>query len=142
MKPSNPSKPLSSSRPLSPVKPSKPAKSVKADEGPVRAATLLEERRRCQRVMVRMTAVLHVPGNSKEITALTVAVSENGAMLLLQEPLAVGTKLVVENPRTQKRAGASVTRTPQVTAEGALVPIEFAEPAPAFWQIFFPPAAS
>ena len=118
-----------------PVKPVK----VKVDEGPVRAATLLEERRRSQRVIVRMPVVLHVPGRPKEIAGITVAVSETGAMLLVPEPLASGTRLIVENPSSHKKVGASVTRAPQVSAGGVLVPVEFAEPAPAFWNIFFPP---
>ena len=135
-------KPFNPGRPASPVRPFRPAKPVKTEEGPVPAASLMEERRRSQRVMVRMPVVLHIPERSKDISAMTVAVSESGAMLVLREPLPSGTKLVVENPATQKRAGATVTRAPQSTAEGSLIPVEFAEPAPGFWNIFFPPSGS
>ena len=121
-------------KPIKPLKPLKPA-----DEGPVRAASLLEDRRRSQRVMVRMPVVLHVTGRQKEIKCVTVAVSETGAMLMVYEPLPMGTQLIVENPSSQKKVGANVSRSPQVTAEGALVPVEFMEPAPNFWNIFFPP---
>jgi hypothetical protein len=119
--------------------PAKPVRQPKAEEGPVRAATLLEERRRSQRVMVRMPINLHLAGRNDPIRGVTIAVSETGAMLMLSEPLAMGTKLEVENVKSQKRAHASVTRAPQVNNEGTLVPIEFVEPSPAFWNIFFPP---
>ena len=136
MKPINPARPVHSARPI------KPLKQVKSEEGPVPAASLMEERRRSHRVMVRMPVVLHIPERAKEIQAMTVAVSETGAMLVLREQLPSGTKLVVENPATQKRAGATVTRAPHSTAEGSLMPVEFAEPAPGFWNIFFPPPGS
>ena len=122
-----------------PLKPQRPAK---ADEGPAKPATLLEERRRSQRVMLRMPVILHVPGKQNSINAMTVAVNELGAMLVLSEPLPLGTKLIVENPKSQKRLGASVTRAPQASSEGSLVPVEFASRAPAFWNIFFPPSGS
>ena len=122
-----------------PLKEQRPAK---ADEGPVRPAMLLEDRRRSQRVMLRMAVVLHVPGHAQAINGMTVAVSELGAMLVVPEPLSIGTKLVVENPNSKQRISASVTRAPQAIHDGSLVPVEFAECAPAFWNIFFPPAGS
>ncbi len=120
----------------------KPLRQPKADEGPVRAATLLEDRRRSQRVMVRMPVLLHLAGRAEPVRGMTVAVSETGAMLLMKEPLPLGAKVEVENPKSQKRANASVTRAPQVSNEGALVPVEFVEPSPSFWNIFFPPQGS
>ena len=113
-----------------------------ADEGPAKPAMLLEERRRSQRVMLRMPVILHVPGKQNSINAMTLAVNELGAMLVLSEPLPMGTKLIVENPKSQKCLGASVTRAPQTSSEGSLVPVEFAARAPAFWNIFFPPSES
>lgn len=120
----------------------KPQKLARPDEGPTKPAMLLEERRRSQRVMLRMPVILHVPGKQNSINAMTVAVNELGAMLVVSEPLPLGTKLIVENPKSQKRLGASVTRAPQVSSEGSLVPVEFASRAPAFWNIFFPPPGS
>ena len=127
---------------LSEKTPLKLQKPVRADEGPTKPAMLLEERRRSQRVMLRMPVILHVPGKQNSIDAMTVAVNELGAMLVLSEPLPLGTKLIVENPKSQKRLGASVTRAPQFSSEGSLVPVEFAARAPAFWNIFFPPSGS
>ena len=91
--------------------------------------------------MVRMPVMVHVLGRQKELSlnGVTVAVSETGGMLLLTMPLELGTKVILENPATQKRVGATVIRSGQSNPEGSLVPVEFAEPAPGFWNIFFPP---
>lgn len=98
-----------------------------------------EERRRAQRVLLRVRVNLQLAGKPQTIQAITHTVSENGAMLICPEPLAEGTKLVIENPRAQKTVEARVVRPPQVTAEGALVPVEFLSASPNFWGVFFPP---
>ncbi len=82
--------------------------------------------------------MIHLPGKPP-VEGTTHTVSERGAMLILPEPLAEGAKLTVENPRAQKTVEARVVRQPQVTGEGALVPIEFLAASPNFWGIFFPP---
>jgi hypothetical protein len=60
-------------------------------------------------------------------------------MVVIPEPLTEGTKVTIENPKTQAKVEAKVVRPPQITAEGSLVPVEFATPSPTFWNIFFPP---
>jgi hypothetical protein len=115
-----------------------PLRPSKGEEAPLRAATLLEDRRRNQRAMLRMPVLLHVSGKQESLKAMTVAVSEIGAMLVVADSLPEGTRLVVENPRSQKRLGATVTRVPQKTPEGFMLPVEFAERAPAFWDVIFP----
>lgn len=98
-----------------------------------------EERRRAQRVLVRINVHIHVAGKVEPIHGQTHTVSENGGMLVLNEPLAEGTKVTIENVKAQKKVEARVVRPPQITSEGALVPVEFLTPSPAFWSIFFPP---
>ena len=98
-----------------------------------------EERRRAQRVLVRIKVQIHIAGKANAIEGLTHTVSENGAMLVLNEPLAEGTKLTIENVKAQKKVEARVVRAAQITHEGALVPVEFLAPSPNFWSIFFPP---
>jgi hypothetical protein len=99
-----------------------------------------EERRRSQRVLVRMPVVLHVGGNKVEGNTHTV--SAGGAMIILKEGLSEGTKVTVENPATKAKVDAKVVRPPQMNQEGSLVPVEFATPSPTFWNIFFPPFAA
>ncbi len=98
-----------------------------------------EERRRAQRVLLRMPVIVHVAKNPKAIEGFTHTVSASGAMLILPEGLAQGSKFILENPRTQQRVEVNVVRSPQMNQEGSLVPVEFLSPAPQFWNIVFPP---
>lgn len=99
-----------------------------------------EERRRSQRVIIRVPITLEMVKAGREInvSATTVAVNVHGAMVLSPRPLDAQTRLVVVNERTHERAGARVTRSPRESSEGFLTPIEFDKPAPEFWQIMFP----
>ena len=101
-----------------------------------------EERRRAQRVLLRMPVVLHLPGRAKPIEGFTHTVSASGATIILNEGLPIGTKLSLENPKTMKKVDAHVVRPPQMNSEGSLVPIEFTAPSPQFWNIFFPPTTN
>lgn len=101
-----------------------------------------EERRRAQRVLLRIQVTVQAAGKTNNIEGQTHTVSENGAMLVLQDGLEEGTKITIENVRTQKKVEARVVRPPQMMHEGALVPVEFLAPSPGFWSIFFPPVAN
>ena len=96
-----------------------------------------EERRRSQRVLVRMPVVIHVGG--KALPGNTHTVSAGGAMVILKEGLSEGTQVTVENPATKSKVDAKVVRPPQMNQEGSMVPVEFVTPSPTFWNIFFPP---
>ena len=109
--------------------------------GTVARPQTAEERRRAQRVLLRMAVLIHLPGKANPLHGFTHTVSASGAMIILPEGIPTGTKLSVENPKTQKKVEAHVVRPPQLNAEGSLVPIEFTAPSPQFWNIFFPPVA-
>jgi len=98
-----------------------------------------EERRRAQRVLLRMPVVAHIAGNPKPVDGFTHTVSATGAMIILPEGLPQGTKFIIENPKTQQKVEVNVVRPPQLNQEGSLLPIEFLTPAPLFWNIVFPP---
>ncbi|MGB7434073.1 MAG: PilZ domain-containing protein [Candidatus Acidiferrum sp.] len=126
------------------VKPNAPAAGPTGVAQVKRSATTArpqtnEERRRAQRVLLRMPVLVHLVGKPKPIEAFTHTVSASGAMIILPEGLSQGTKLAIENPKTQKKVEAHVVRPPQMNAEGSLVPVEFMAPCPQFWNIFFPP---
>jgi hypothetical protein len=86
-----------------------------------------------------MPVHIRVPGKPEPIDAMTHTVSENGALVILPEGLAQGSKVLIENQKTQKVVEAQVARPPQLASEGALVPLEFCKPMPGFWGIYFPP---
>ena len=126
-------------------KPAVPAPSashaVKRAANTVRPQTN-EERRRAQRVLLRVPILIHIPGKDKPIEGATHTVSATGAMVILAQGLPAGTKLTIENPRAQKKVEAHVVRPPQMNPEGSLEPIEFTAPSPQFWGIFFPPVTN
>jgi hypothetical protein len=109
-----------------------------------RGAALLpgEERRRSQRVIIRVpvSLVTTIRDQKITVTAHTVAVNIHGAMLLCPRPLDSETQVEIQNERSREKAKARVTRAPRESAEGYLIPIEFSAPSPGFWQITFPPA--
>jgi hypothetical protein len=128
-------------KPPSNVKPSPYAKpgSIGAAGPAVPRQPTAEERRRAQRVLLRMPVVVHVAKNPKPVEGFTHTVSATGAMIILPEGFAQGTKFILENPKTQQRVEVNVVRPPQMNQEGSLIPVEFLSPAPLFWNIVFPP---
>jgi hypothetical protein len=114
-------------------------------EQPDSAASLLmgEDRRRSRRVIIRVPVTLEmvVAGQKVSVAASTVAVNIHGAMVLCPRTFEAETVLQIHNDRTRERVAARVTRTPRESAEGYLIPVEFSEPSPTFWQISFPPVS-
>jgi hypothetical protein len=99
-----------------------------------------EERRRAQRALLKIRVVVQVVGKANTLDGHTHTVSASGAMLVIPEPLPEGTIVILENPKAQSKVEARVVRPPQMSHDGALVPVEFTSPSPNFWGIFFPPA--
>ena len=112
-------------------------------EQPNRATGLLpgEERRRSQRVIIRVPLTLVLTENSQvvRVPAYTVAVNIHGAMVVCKRSVDSDKTLEVVNDRTGQKIGSRVTRAPRESAEGFLIPIEFVTASPNFWQITFPP---
>ena len=128
-------------KPVSNVKPSHYARpgAINAPRPAVTRQPTAEERRRAQRVLLRMKVIAHIAGKSSPIEGFTHTVSATGAMIILPEGLAQGTKFTLENPKTQQKVEVNVVRPPQMNQEGSLLPVEFLSPAPLFWNIVFPP---
>jgi hypothetical protein len=101
-----------------------------------------EERRRSQRVIIRVPVALVVTENAKStrISAHTVAVNIHGAMVVSPRTLEADAVLEIVNGSTDEKIGCRVTRAPRESAEGFLIPIEFTSASPNFWQISFPPS--
>lgn len=112
--------------------------SVRAHNGQVSS---LQERRRSQRVTLRVGVKLHVSmeGKPAMLRAFTANVSDHGALLIAPENFPVGARLILEHERSLERIGCHVTRKPQVTNGGFQVAVEFDHLAPGFWHIAFPP---
>ena len=101
-----------------------------------------EERRRSHRVLLRVRANVHVALQGKPETweAVTLSVSDRGALVLLKHSLPLEARLVLEHPATKERVVCKVARIAREMPEGFHIPLEFDSPAPNFWRIAFPPS--
>ena len=101
-----------------------------------------DDRRRSQRVMMRVGVVIRYGLNGKEISfqAHTVAVNVHGAMICAAESVPAETLLDLEHKMTKERIAGRVTRQAQQSPDGYLIPVEFVSPSSNFWRISFPPS--
>lgn len=100
-----------------------------------------DERRRSQRVILRVSVKLHIAieGKSETVAAFTVNVNDHGALLISPESFQPNDRFVLEHGHTRERMGCRVTRKAQPGPGGFQVGVEFDHAAPGFWHIAFPP---
>lgn len=108
----------------------------------VRQAVAGEERRRSQRVLLRVRVNIHVALGSKHSTfeVTTLSVNDHGALIAMPRSLALDTQLVLEHALTKRQVACKVARVPREMPEGFHTPLEFDAMEPNFWGIAFPPA--
>lgn len=101
-----------------------------------------EDRRRSQRVLLRVKAVLHVvlAGKETELEVITLSVNTHGALVAAKRNIPVDTKLVLEHGGTREKIACKVVFPPREMPEGFHTALEFTSAAPDFWKIAFPPA--
>jgi hypothetical protein len=123
------------------VAPATPARASKVGVASELQTAGGEDRRRSQRVLVRVRASLHVALQGKPTTfeTVTLSVNNHGAMLILKQSLPPDTRFVLEHSGTRERVACKVVRPSREISEGFQIPIEFDSPAPNFWRIAFPP---
>jgi hypothetical protein len=115
----------------------KPAEATRAKQ----SSLAEQERRRTQRVLLRIRASIHVAvqGQATTFEVATLSVNPHGAVVVMNHNLPADTRLVLEHSSTGRRVACKVARPAREMPEGFHVPIEFDSPAPGFWQIDFPP---
>ena len=101
-----------------------------------------EERRRSQRVLLRVRAKVHVAlrGAPTTFEVTTLSVNAHGALVVMSQNLPPETRLILEHGGTQERVPCVVVRAARETPEGFHTAIEFDSTAPDFWRIAFPPS--
>jgi hypothetical protein len=124
-----------------PIAQLKPLPNLKPAVSSAAPAVANDERRRGQRVFLRVRATIHVAlqGKQAAFDAMTVSVNHNGALLVLKQSLPITTRLVLEHAGTKERVPCKVIRSAQSMPEGFHTPVEFESPSPNFWHIAFPP---
>jgi hypothetical protein len=100
-------------------------------------------RRRSQRVLLRIPIVVLAPGPDKKMAreqTHTLVVNAHGALIALELPVRVGQVIIVQNPETNEEQSCRVIRFNPSREGKAEVGFEFLKPAPHFWRIAFPPS--
>jgi hypothetical protein len=99
--------------------------------------------RRSQRVIlslpVAVRAQLEGEDHCVELSR-TLVVNAHGALIALALKVLPGQKLMLENLGSKKEQSCRVVHIGERKSDKAEVGIEFAESAPGFWNIAFPPA--
>jgi hypothetical protein len=109
---------------------------------PIKQTIAGEERRRSQRVLLRVHASVHVALQGKEMTidVTTLSVNNHGALVVIKQTLPSDARIVLEHGMTRERIACKIARPAREMPEGFHIPLEFDTPAPNFWGIAFPPA--
>lgn len=97
--------------------------------------------RRSERVLLDVPVVVRGQSGNRTFQeeTFTVTVSAHGALLMLEANVSLGQKLVVMNPKNWDEREARVAYKGSVHAGLSQVAVEFAKPAPEFWQMEFTP---
>ncbi len=124
-----------------PVNPKPVPIAARAVAPPARHVIAGDERRRGQRVLLRVHASVHVAMHGKEMTidATTLSVNTHGALVVMKQTLPAEAKLVLEHGVTREKVVCKIARPAREMPEGFHIPLEFDSPAPNFWGIAFPP---
>jgi hypothetical protein len=102
------------------------------------------DRRRSQRVLLRVRVVVHgkaVNGSPIEEETLTTVVNAHGALIDLAARVESGQAVVLQNKDTGEKQECRVAHLGPRQGEKSQIGLEFAQPAPRFWHIDFPPEA-
>jgi len=100
------------------------------------------DRRRSQRVYLRIPVAVIAPGPDKKMAreqTHTSVVNAHGALILLELPVRKGQTIILQNPETSEEQPCRVVRVGRTPDGKGEVAIEFLKAAPKFWRVAFPP---
>ena len=99
-------------------------------------------RRRSQRLQIAMPVVLRASkgGAALEEATKTIRVNAHGCSLSLTAELEPGQKACLLNPVTREEVTCTVNFVGKREGEHIEIGLEFNQPSPLFWRIYFPPA--
>jgi hypothetical protein len=99
------------------------------------------EKRRTQRVHISMPVIVKGTTATENLKEETVTISVNafGGLLRVGTPVKRGQKIMLFNARTQEEILCTIIFVGQKEGTKTQIGFEFAQPAPFFWRIAFPP---
>jgi hypothetical protein len=119
-----------------------PIKSEQAEMPVAKNSAALSGGRRSKRVILDVPLVICGETEDKEPfreETFTVTVSAHGGLIVLENRVALGQKILLMNPKTWDEREATIAFLGSFHAGLAKVGFEFARPAPEFWAISTPP---
>ncbi len=105
--------------------------------------TPMSNRRRSQRVLLRMPILVIAIGSDKQPIsekAYTAVVNAHGGLIHLAMKVRVGQALILRNPETSEEQSCRVVRSSDVQEGKYEVGLEFTTPNSKFWHVAFPPS--
>jgi len=96
--------------------------------------------RRSSRVFTRIPVSAkgkNMEGRKFRENSQTIVINAHGGLLYLQEPLELGSELVLMNPATEEEQECRIVYLGDTSDKGTRVGVEFLSPSPHFWGIEF-----
>ena len=97
-------------------------------------------KRRSSRVFIRLpvfTSGKNLRGRTFRESGETVVISAHGGLLYLNQPLEMGSQVMISNPSTQDEQECRVVYLGDFSERGQRIGVEFLTPAPHFWGVEF-----
>jgi hypothetical protein len=104
--------------------------------------TTTSKERRSSRIFTRIpvrASGKNVLGKKFRENSQTIVINAHGALLYLNEEIAIGNDLVLINPVTEEEQDCRVVYLGEMSDKGTRVGIEFLSPSPHFWGVDFAP---
>lgn len=103
----------------------------------------MSNRRRSQRVLLRIPIQVTFPGPDKQPVVEktnTVLVNAHGGLVYMQAKIVLGMQVTLQNPETREEVVCRVAYVNPAPEGKFEVGLEFLKAAPNFWRVAFPPA--
>jgi hypothetical protein len=104
--------------------------------------TTTSKERRSSRIFTRIpvrASGKNTQGKKFRENSQTIVINAHGALLYLNEEIAIGHDLVLINPVTEEEQDCRVVYLGEMSDKGTRVGIEFLSPSPHFWGVDFAP---
>jgi|SRR5271157_5282339 len=98
--------------------------------------------RRSSRVFTRIpvrASGKNIDGKKFRENTQTIVINAHGGLLYLQEPLEMGSDVVLINPVTEEEQECRVVYIGDTSDKGTRIGVEFLSPSPHFWGVEFAP---